>query len=80
MSIDDAINDLKARITAVSATAEIKVVKMSEEEARISVFVGAAEVQPIRQATFQPVLDYLNSDGLDIQVLVYDKDHPPEIG
>ncbi|MEZ0396646.1 MAG: hypothetical protein ABWK53_09495 [Anaerolineales bacterium] len=80
MSIDDAINDLKARIAAVSQAAEIKVVKMSEEEARISVFVGAAEVQPIRQATFQPVLDYLNNDGLDIQVLVYDKDHPPEIG
>lgn len=80
MSLDEAINDLKARITAVSRTAEIKVVKMSEEEARISVFVSAAEVQPIRQATFQPVLDYLNQDGLDIQVLVYDKDHPPEIG
>lgn len=80
MSLDEAINDLKARITAVSRAAEIKVVKMSEEEARISVFVSAAEVQPIRQATFQPVLDYLNHDGLDIQVLVYDKDHPPEIG
>ncbi len=80
MSLDDAINDLKARIAAVSQAAEIKVVKMSEEEARISVFVSAAEVQPIRQATFQPVLDYLNNDGLDIQVLVYDKDHPPEIG
>ena len=80
MSLDEAINDLKTRITAVSPVAEIKVVKMSEEEARISVFVAAADVQPIRQATFQPVLDYLNNDGLDIQVLVYDKDHPPEIG
>jgi hypothetical protein len=80
MSLDEAINDLKTRITAVSPAAEIKVVKMSEEEARISVFVAAAEVQPIRQATFQPVLDYLNNNGLDIQVLVYDKDHPPEIG
>lgn len=80
MLLDEAINDLKAKITAVSPAAEIKVVKMSEEEARISVFVTAGEVQPIRQATFQPVLDYLNHDGLDIQVLVYDKDHPPEIG
>lgn len=80
MSIDDAINDLKARIVAISPAAEIKVVKMSEEEARILVFVGTADVQAIRQATFQPMLDYLNKDGLDVQVLVHDKDHPPEVG
>ena len=80
MSIDDAINDLKARITALSQAAEIKTVRMSDEEARVSVFVTAAETQPIRDATFQPVMDLLNKDGFDIQVLVYDKDHPPEIG
>ncbi len=80
MSIEAAIDDMKARISAVCKNAEIKTVKMSEEEARISVFVGAADVQPIRQATLQPTLDYLNKDGWDIQVLVYDKDHPPEVG
>lgn len=80
MSIDDAINELKAKITALSKGAEIKAVKMSDEEARISVFVAAAEAQSIRDATFQPVMDYLNKDGFDIQVLVYDKDHPPQIG
>jgi hypothetical protein len=80
MSIDDAINDLKARITALSKAAGIKAVKISDEEARISVFVTAAEAQPIRDAVFQPVMDYLNKAGFDIQVLVYDKDHPPEIG
>lgn len=80
MSIDEAINDMQGKINAASKSAEIKVVKISDEEARISVFVTAAEIQPIRDATFQPTLDYLNNDGLDIQVLVYDKDHPPEIG
>jgi len=80
MTLDDAINDLKTKITAVSKGAEFKVVKMSEEEARPSVFVTAAEMQPIREATFQPVMDLLNKDGFDIQVLVYDKDHLPEIG
>jgi hypothetical protein len=80
MSIDDAVNDLKSKISAVGKGAEIKAVKMSEEEARISVFVAAGEMQPIRDATFQPVLDYLNNQGWDIQVLVYDKDHPPEVG
>jgi len=80
MSIEAAINDMKARISAVSKGAEIKVVKISEEEARLSVFVPSAETQPVRQATLQPSLDYLNKDGLDIQVLVYDRDHPPEVG
>jgi hypothetical protein len=80
MSLDDAINDMKSRITAVSKNAEIKIVKMSDEEARLSVFVIAAEAQPVRDAVLQPTLDYLTKDGLDIQVLVYDKDHPPEVG
>jgi hypothetical protein len=80
MSLDDAINDMKSRVTAISKAAEIKVVKMSDEEARISVYVGAAETQPIRDAALQPTLDYLTKEGLDIQVLVYDKDHPPEVG
>jgi hypothetical protein len=80
MSIDEAISGMQAKIAAVSKSAEIKVVKISEEEARLSVFVSAAEVQPVRQVTLQPTLDYLNQEGLDIQVLVYDKDHPPQVG
>ncbi|HTX92668.1 MAG TPA: hypothetical protein VMC09_15765 [Anaerolineales bacterium] len=80
MSLDEAVNDMKSRITALSKSAEIKVVKMSDEEARISVSVSAAEAQPIRDAALQPTLDYLTKEGLDIQVLVYDKDHPPEVG
>jgi hypothetical protein len=80
MSLDDAINDMKNRIGAVSKGAETKVVKMSDEEVRISVFVSAAEAQHVRDAALQPTLDYLTREGLDIQVLVYDKDHPPEIG
>ena len=80
MSLDDAINDMKGKIAAVGKGTEIKVVKMSDEEARISVFAGAAEMPPIREAVLQPTPDYLTKEGLDIQVLVYDKDHPPEIG
>jgi len=71
---------MKTKIGAISKGAEIKVVKMSDEEARISVFTVTSEMQPIRDAVLQPTLDYLTKDGLDIQVLVYDKDHPPEIG
>lgn len=77
MSLDDAIQLMNDKIKAASAGAEIKVVKMSDEEARLSVYAPAGDMQKIKDATFQPALDLLNSDGLDIQVFVYDKDAPP---
>ncbi len=77
MSLDDAIQLMNDKIKAACAGAEIKVVKMSEEEARLSVYAPAGDMENIKDATFQPALDLLNSDGLDIQVFVYDKDAPP---
>ena len=75
MSIDDAIKQIQDMIKSASASAEIKVVKMSDEEARISVYAPAGEMQAVKDATFQPVLDLL-IEGLDVQVFVYDKDNP----
>ncbi len=75
MSIDDAIKQVQLTIKATSPGTEIKVVKISDEEARISVYAPAGEMQAIKNATFQPVLDLLTK-GLDVQVFVYDKDHP----
>ena len=75
MSIDDAIKQIQLTIKATSFGTEVKVVKISEEEARISVYAPAANMQAIKDATFHPVLDFL-VDGLDIQVFVYDKDNP----
>ncbi len=77
MSIDNAIKNMQSKISAACAAAEMKAVKMSDEEARITVLAPAGDIQKIKDATFQPVLDYLNKDGLDIQVFVYDKDAPP---
>lgn len=77
MSLDEAIQQMSDTIRAACPGAEIKTVKMSEEEARMSVYAPAADVQTIKDATFQPAIDLLNSDGLDIQVFVYDKDAPP---
>ena len=57
--------------------AEIQSVKMSEEEARLSVYAPASDMQKIKDATFQSAIDLLNNEGLDIQVFVYDKDAPP---
>ena len=77
MSLDDAIKQMTEKIKAACGGAEVKTVKMSDEEARLSVYAPAGDIQRIKDATFQPAIDLLNSDGLDIQVFVYDKDAPP---
>ena len=75
MSIDDAIKQIQLTIKATSPGTEIKVVKMSDEEARVSVYAAVGDMQAIKDATFQPVMDLLMK-GLDVQVFVYDKDNP----
>jgi hypothetical protein len=75
MSIDQAIEQIQATIKSASPGAEIKVVKMSDEEARISVYAPGGEMQAVKNATFQPVMDLL-IEGLDVQVFVYDRDNP----
>jgi hypothetical protein len=77
MSIDDAIQKMTDLIMAVCGGAEIKAAKMSEEEARLSVYAPAGDMQKIKDVTFQPAMDMLNQDGMDVQVFVYDKDAPP---
>lgn len=77
MTLDEAIKQMMDRIKAASGSAEIQTVKMSEEEARLSVYAPAGEIQGIKDATFQPAIDLLNGEGLDIQVFVYDRDAPP---
>jgi hypothetical protein len=77
MSIDDAIAKMTDIIKAACASAEIKVAKMSDEEARLSVYAPAGDMQKIKDATFQPAMDMLNNDEMDVQVFVYDKDAPP---
>jgi hypothetical protein len=77
MSLDEAIQQVSDKIKATCPSAEIKTVKMSDEEARLSIYAPAGDIQKIKDATFQPAIDLLNSDGLDIQVFVYDKDAPP---
>lgn len=77
MSIDDAIKKMTDLVIAACASAEIKAIKMSDEEARLTVLAPAGDMQKIKDATFQPAIDMLNSDGMDVQVFVYDKDAPP---
>ena len=77
MSLDDAIKQMTDTIKAACASAEIKTVKMSDEEARLSVYAPAGDMQNIQDATFMPAIDLLNKEGMDIQVFVYDKDAHP---
>jgi len=77
MSLDDAIKTMTDVIKGASASADVQTVKMSDEEARLSVYAPAGDMQAIKDATFKPAIDLLNNDGLDIQVFVYDKDAPP---
>jgi hypothetical protein len=76
MSLDDAIKQMIDIIKGACGNAEIKSVKMSDEEARLSVYAPAGDMERIKVATFQPAMNFLNSDGMDIQVFVYDKDTP----
>ena len=77
MSLEDAIKQMTDTIKAACAIAEIKTVKMSDEEARLSVYAPAGDIQSIQDATFMPAINLLNSDGMDIQVFVYDKEAGP---
>ncbi|GAB1470323.1 hypothetical protein MASR2M66_12000 [Chloroflexota bacterium] len=77
MSIDDAIQKMTDLITAACSSADVKATKMSDEEARLTVFAPAGDMQKIKDATFQPAMDMLNTDDMDVQVFVYDKDAPP---
>ena len=77
MSIDDAIKLMQAKISGASSAIVVKVVKMSDEEARISVYAPTGDMQKIKDATFQPAIDLLNKEGMDVQVFVYDINATP---
>jgi hypothetical protein len=72
MTLDDAIKDMQSRINAACPKAVVKAVRMSDEEARLSVYAPSGDMQAIKDSAFQPALDLLNKDGLDVQVFVYD--------
>ncbi len=73
MNLEHAVQEIQNRIHSISSNAEIKTVFISDVEARLSVYAPANEMQAIKDATFQPVLDLLTHHGLDIQVFVYEK-------
>lgn len=79
MTLDDAIQKMTTIVKSASASAEVKVAKISGEEARLTVLAPAGDIQVIKDATFKPVMDLLK-ENLDVQVFVYDKDAAPPKG
>jgi hypothetical protein len=77
MKLEEAIQQMISLIRNASKDSDVKTVVMSDEEARLSVYAPAGDMERIKVATFQPAINMLNSEGLDIQVFVYDKDAPP---
>lgn len=72
MTIDDAIADLTARVKDASPEAVIRVKRRSNEEASIRVYAPVDHENAIKAATQEVTLNLLTSEGLDVQVLVYD--------
>jgi hypothetical protein len=80
MTLDEAIQDLQGRITAVSPDAVIRVMRTSEEEASIRAYAPAEHETAIKEATRDHTFELLTNDGLDVQVIFYDiaTSLPPE--
>ena len=80
MTLDEAIAELKKRITDVCPSAVIRVQRASAEEASIRAYAAAEFEQPIKDATRDRTNELLLSDGLDVQVFAYDiaTSLPPE--
>jgi hypothetical protein len=80
MTLDEAIEDLKSRISAVSPEAVIRVMRASDEEASIRAYAPADHEASIKDATREQTLELLTSSGIDVQVIFYDiaTSLPPE--
>lgn len=76
MTLDEALAEIKALIAKASPTAAIKIAKISDEEARVSVDAPSPEMDAIKEAVRDRTTQLMVSEGLDVQVQVYDKDAP----
>ncbi len=72
MTLDEAIAELKQRISAASAGSVVRITRVSGEEATIRAYAPTADENAIKEATVDLTLQLLTSEGLDVQVLVYD--------
>lgn len=72
MTIDESIATLTTRIKEASPSAVIRTQRRSADSVSIRAYAPAADESAIKEATQELTLNLLLSDGLDVQVLVYD--------
>lgn len=80
MTLDEAIAEIKRRISAASPSAVVRVIRLSAEEASLRAYAPLADETAIKEATQDYTLQLLTGEGIDVQVLVYDitTSLPPE--
>jgi len=72
MTLDEAIADLTRRISAASPSSVVRISRVSGDEATIRAYAPTADEGAIKEATLDMTIQLLTSEGLDLQVLVYD--------
>lgn len=80
MTLDEAIADLRGKITTVYPDSVVRVMRVSDEEASIRVYAPASYEEALKDATRDQSIALLTREGLDVQVFVYDiaTSLPPE--
>ena len=51
MTVDEAVQEMQSKISAACAAAEMKVARMSDEEARIAVLAPTGDMQKKKEST-----------------------------
>ncbi|NTW01773.1 MAG: hypothetical protein HGA19_10840 [Oscillochloris sp.] len=72
MTLDEAIADITRRISAASPSSVVRITRVSGDEASIRAYAPLADEGAIKEATQDFTIQLLTSEGLDVQVLVYD--------
>ncbi|NJN18591.1 MAG: hypothetical protein HC822_21200 [Oscillochloris sp.] len=80
MTLEEAIVEISQRVSTASPGAVLRVTRVSDEEASIRAYAPLSDEAAIKEATLDLTIQLLTSEGIDVQVLVYDitTSLPPE--
>lgn len=72
MTLEEAISEITRRVSAACPEAVVRITLASDEEARIRAYAPAGSEGAIKEVTQDYSMQLLTTEGLDVQVLVYD--------
>jgi hypothetical protein len=72
MTLEEAIVEISRRVGAACPEAILRITRASDEEASIRAYAPAGAETAIKEASQDYTIQLLTSEGLDVQVLVYD--------